>query len=276
MIGSWGRQMQGAQEGCCCEDCLLVVLALSWKEAMDMEQAMFGPVTRMTTRHWGRVALIFLVMLGALALGGCLPLRQRIKLPSPKAPLEERQRAYERYKLVGIQIGYQTRWRLTPYGYRRETSARRYLVLGNGDRLRSMALLMGAVGPQSETALALKEMHALAKQSIVIMWGGFGATIGIGILLPLMSFLPPDPYFQDQMLMPLLVAGASIVLLGSLTSLIWGLVVGSKAIRAQRHALINYNADLRENLGLNEPSPAKPKASKKKPPTTPSKKPPLQ
>jgi len=168
--------------------------------------------------------------LAVLVLAGCA--HEKLVVPPPDAPLEERLKAYEQLKP--------------------KSNGARSLVLANRQEVTQPVDLLQVVPPGSETARAVEAYEQKNKPwNTLAPIAGYG--FGAGATLATASYIPrlfqPGPQI-DTVLLVTTVIGVVVMFGVPLTSLLIGLFTVPDSEAERKSAFSSYDTDLKRKLGL--------------------------
>ncbi len=231
----------------------------------------------MSFRQVSGWSILALCLLG-LGTTGCVQPHVKIELPPPGSSLEHRSNTYQVYQRKGLGFRvfverlcfrgedgrrlerprrYITQELRCPHG--REIGFRKVreaypnsLLLGSGQKVYYLNDLLPAVFPRSQTAEAIHKSENLANSARLAFGVGVPTSLLVGGILTGLSFgvRAANPYSTD-VVVGMLVSGASVTVLGILASSIAGGILSARSREWRWNAYDTYNADLAERLGLN-------------------------
>jgi len=196
-----------------------------------------------------------IVFVGIFTILGCSPPRVQLKLPPPESSLEERVKAYKRYRAV-------SRTTTTVYsvsdGSTVPVRAYQRLDLNSGDLVYDPRDLSPMVPKGSETSESIKRYQQNASKNRWVMLSGFGvALIGGGLFV--LATSQDGSTKEEKKSTATKVFGSpwflgGVVMAGLGVSWLGYRIYGTKAVRHKRAAFYTYNQDLLAKLQLQKSS----------------------
>ncbi|MBX7113483.1 MAG: hypothetical protein K1X64_04045 [Myxococcaceae bacterium] len=177
-------------------------------------------------------------------------------VPSKDAPIEERVAAA---KDLLPESGMQTTYLKNGVVVGQHIN---HIMLGDGTRVEDPRDLLPAVEPGSATANYIVSYEDKVSTGKVWNWTSLGAmVVGAGLMVAPLAFRPENGSFFDGAGMPVFIAGGSVVLTGTILSLVAGFYYGS-AQQDRVSAFETYPKAVVKRLDLRPEDEPKPKSKR--------------